>query len=271
MWKRIWGANLAKKADRLGTYASALAYCFVLSVVPFMVVSFAVASQLVGTQDVTIYQATLQSVLPVESEKAVAHIIEAVETSSHNVFLKTIGLIFAAYASFNLMNQIVRTLLFIFDDSRRPYEWTWKVFIKTISLLAIWTFLMLLLTGCAVFSVLIHNSALQASTHMLMRPWRVASDLFMVFSLFVAFFATYYLVPSKRYSLRLVRDGALVASIGWVGCSMIFLLLTTNHLLSVNMVYRALGSVVIVLFWAQACAWSVIAGACWMVRASSRR
>jgi uncharacterized BrkB/YihY/UPF0761 family membrane protein len=99
----------------------------------------------------------------------------------------------------------------------------------------------------------------------------VASDLFMVFSLFVAFFVTYYLVPGKRHRIRDIRDGALVASIGWIGCSMIFLLLTKNHVLNVNMVYRALGSVVIVLFWAQACAWSVIAGACWIVRASERR
>jgi uncharacterized BrkB/YihY/UPF0761 family membrane protein len=67
-----------------------------------------------------------------------------------------------------------------------------------------------------------------------------------------------------------VRDGALVASLGWIACSLVFSNVLP-HLLSMNLVYRALGSVVIILFWAQACAWSVIGGACWMVRFASRR
>ncbi len=32
----------------------------------------------------------------------------------------------------------------------------------------------------------------------------------------------------------------------------------------------ALGSLVVILLWAQACAWSVIIGACWMVRFPGR-
>ena len=42
MFKWLYGPLLYAKADRLGTYAAALAYCFVLSLVPFLAVTFAV-------------------------------------------------------------------------------------------------------------------------------------------------------------------------------------------------------------------------------------
>jgi membrane protein len=266
MWKWLCGPNLGKKVDRLGTYAAALAYCFVLSVVPFVVLSFACASEFLGDLNVHAYQRTLEDVLPGESTKDIVNIITSIhESYRHSATAKTIGLAFALYTSFNLMNQIVRTLLFIFDDARRPYEWTLKVLIKTVSLLVVWTFLLLILMGCSIIGVMIHNSSLT-----LVEPWRVTSDLVSVVALFVAFFVTYYLVPTKRYPINQVRDGALVGSLVWIVCSLVFTIVVPR-VLTLNMVYRALGSVVIILFWAQACAWSVIAGACWMVRFSSRR
>jgi membrane protein len=264
MLKWLCGSNLAKKVDRFGTYAAALAYCFVLSVVPFLVVAFTLATHLVGNVNAQAYQATLANVLPVESERAITRIVTAVEKSPHDDVAKIVGLLLAVYTSFNLMIQIVKTLLFIFDDSRRAYEWTWKVFIKTVSLFVVWTFLLLALTVCSILTLGFHNSSLLGTA------WRVASDLVMVFALFVAFFVTYYLVPTKRYRINEVRDGALIASLGWISCSLVFTKVLP-HLLSLNMVYQALGSVVIILLWAQSCAWSVIAGACWVVRFSSRR
>ena len=46
-------------------------------------------------------------------------IFQSVEHSARGGLL-TIGFILALYTSFNLMEQIIRTLLFIFDDPRRP-------------------------------------------------------------------------------------------------------------------------------------------------------
>ena len=103
----------------------------------------------------------------------------AVENSWHSGWAKTIGMVFAIYTSFNLMNQIVRTLLFIFDDSRRVYEWTWGVFIKTVSLLAVWTFLLLSIIIASIMTLVVHKSS-----HFWSVPWRVTSDLVMVAALF---------------------------------------------------------------------------------------
>jgi uncharacterized BrkB/YihY/UPF0761 family membrane protein len=41
-------------------------------------------------------------------------------------------------------------------------------------------------------------------------------------------------------------------------------------LLGLNMVYQAFGWIVIMLLWSQACAWSLILGACWVARFSPR-
>jgi YihY family inner membrane protein len=260
MWKWLYGSHLAKRVDMLSTFASALSYSFVLSIVPFLVLAFSLTTQLFGSLNPYTYRDTLASVLPLQNDAGLsAHILKALETLQSGT-ARTIGLLFAVYASFNLMNQIVRTLLFICDDSRRAFEWTWRIFSKTVALLAVWTFLLLSVTISSFLSIFVHKNV-----HFLAMPWRVASDLMMVGSLFAAVFVTYYLVPTKPLRLRAVRDGALVASVGWIACGLIFTEVLPK-MMSLNLVYQALGSVVIVLLWAQACSWSLIIGACWMVR-----
>jgi membrane protein len=157
----------------------------------------------------------------------------------------------------------VRSLLFVFDDARRPFEWTWQIFSKTVALLAVWTFLLLTVTVSSVLGIFVHRNA-----YFLSMPWRVGSDILLIVSLFAAVFATYYLVPS-RPRLRDVRDGAMVAAVGWIGCGLVFTRVIP-HMMGLNVVYQALGTIVVILLWAQACAWSLIIGACWMVRFASK-
>jgi uncharacterized BrkB/YihY/UPF0761 family membrane protein len=88
-------------------------------------------------------------------------------------------------------------------------------------------------------------------------------------ALFGTFFLTYYLVPAQAYKRKYVVEGSLLASCGWIVCSLIFASVVPT-LLQTSAAFIALGSVVAILHWAQACAWSVIIGACWIVRFSSR-
>lgn len=250
----------------LTTYADALAYTLVLSVVPFLVVAFALTSDLIGSLNPNIYKNTLESILPLGTNNAfLNHITTAIQTSWKNNWARSIGFLFAVYTSFSLMNQVVRSLVFIFDDTRRPFEWSVSVFSKTVALLAVWTFLLLAVTVSSVLGIFVGQNVGYFSSQ-----WRVASDLGLIASLYAAVFATYYLVPSRRPKLREARDGAMVATFGWILCGLTFTDILPR-LIHVNMVYQALGSVMIILLWAQACAWSLIIGACWMVRFRSRR
>lgn len=273
MWKWLYGPILISKADRLGTYASALAYCFVLSMIPFLVVTFAVASQLAPDKlDLGgAYKDLLSDILPGNNATTLSTQIITTLQSNSQSGLKTLGFILAAYTSFNLMEQIVRTLLFIFDDPRRPQEWSLTVVLKTVALLLIWMFLLLLISIISVLTPVIQS--IQNQFHLDSQYWTapllVTRDLVLTASLFGAFFLTYYLVPTKRYRLDQIRNGSLVATCGWSLCSVIFAYVLPG-MWHMNAVYKALGSVVVILLWAQACAWSVIVGACWIVRFSSR-
>ena len=291
MQKWIFGPTLAAKADKLGTYAAALAYGFVLSIIPFLVVTFVLATSVTHLDLVESYSDLLTDILPDQPVQTLAglakrpgadlqakhekmgqishlsgQIIHTMESTSHRG-LASIGFLLAIYTSYNLMTQIVRTLLFIFDDARKPREWTPRVMMKTLALLAIWAFLLLLL---AIFSVVtpIFEGLLQSAhldPHLWKNPLLWARDLVGFLALFGAFFLTYRLVPTKRYSLKQIRDGSLVASCGWIICSLLFAKIVPN-MWRANAVYEALGSIVIILLWAQACAWMVIIGACWIVR-----
>jgi len=274
MFKWLYGPVLFPKADRLGTYAAALAYCFVLSLIPFLVVTFAVGMEIstelaLGKHYAEHYAEVLGGIIPMENPQDMARIFAAVEHSTKGG-LVTIGFILAIYTSFNLMNQINRTLLFIFDDPRRSQEWNWPVVMKTVALLFIWMCLLLLISisavEAAVLRHLLDRFLLSSLSKALVNGLQV---LVVIGALFGTFFLTYHLVPVQRHKNRYVVEGSLLASCGWIACSLIFASVIPE-ILKASAAYIALGSVVAILLWAQACAWSVIIGACWIVRFSPR-
>ena len=296
MFDWLYGPILAAKADRLGTYAAALGYCLVLSLIPFLVVTFVLGTELAPTKlDLaSAYGDLLKDILPgddlglnseknselgqqQESEFQVApkyekrpsrtdRIIKTLQDSSHRHWA-VVGYLLAVYTSFNLMTQIVRTLLFIFDDPRRAHEWNWGVVFKTLSLFVIWMLLLLLLAAFSIATPVIESilNQLHLNPDLWKAPLLAMRNLVGLVAVFGAFFLTFFLVSSKKYKLSQVRDGSLVATLGWVLCSFVFAKILPS-MWSTNAVYEALGSIVIILIWAQACAWSVIIGACWMVR-----
>jgi len=274
MFKWLYGPVLFPKADRLGTYAAALAYCFVLSLIPFLVVTFAVGMEIstelaLGKHYAERYAEVLGGIIPTENPQDMARIFAAVEHSTKGG-LVTIGFILAIYTSFNLMMQIVRTLVFIFDDPRRSQEWNWTVVMKTVALLFIWMCLLLLISisavEAAVLRHLLDRFLLSSLSKALVNGLQV---LVVIGALFGTFFLTYHLVPVQRHKNRYVVEGSLLASCGWIACSLIFASVIPE-ILKASAAYIALGSVVAILLWAQACAWSVIIGACWIVRFSPR-
>ena len=275
MFKWLYGPILFSKADRLGTYAAALAYCFVLSMVPFLAVTFAVGMQIstelaLNKHYAERYAEVLGDIIPMENTEDMARIFAAVEHSSKGG-LVTIGFILAIYTSFNLMNQINRTLVFIFDDPRRPQEWNWTVVVKTIALLFIWMCLLLLISISAVEAAVLRHLLDRFLFSSLSKALATALQVLVVITaLFGTFYLTYYLVPTRRHKNRYVVEGSLLASCGWIVCSLIFAYVIPK-ILQASAAYVALGSVVAILLWAQACAWSVIIGACWIVRFSPQR
>lgn len=276
MWKWLWGPNLVTKADRLGTYAAALAYCFVLSLVPFFIVTFVVGMHLTLELDINSdyykkhYAEVLGNIIP--SQADARNIVETVTNveGRNKGWIFIIGFLFALYTSYNLMEQILRTLLFIFDDPRRPNSWDWLGVVKTVGLLLIWMCLLLLVSVSAVEAAILRQFLydflhLEAGGKAL----ATASQLLIIIAaLFGTIFVTYYAAPERRHRVAVVVEGSLLASLGWILCSLVFAKIMPE-LLKTSAAYLALGGVVAILLWAQACAWSIILGACWIVRFSA--
>jgi membrane protein len=274
MFKKLFGPILFPKTDRLSTYAAALAYCFVLSLVPFLAVTFAVgmgvSSELaLNKHYAEHYAEVLGDIIPTQDPNDTKRIFAAIQHSTKGG-LVTIGFILAIYTSFNLMDQIIRTILFIFDDPRRPQEWSWKVVVKAFALLLIWMCLLLLISISAVETSVLRHILDHFIMSSLSKAVATATQVLVVISaLFGTFFLTYYLVPTRSHKTKFVVEGSLLACCGWIICSLIFAYVIPKILQS-SAAYIALGSVVAILLWAQACAWSVIVGACWIVRFSPR-
>jgi YihY family inner membrane protein len=276
MLKWIFGPNLITKVDRLGTYAAALAYCFVLSLVPFFIVTFVVGTRLaleldLGKHYEEHYAEVLGDIIPAQEQAQ--HIIETVQTveKSYKGGLFAIGFLVALYTSYNLMDQIVRTLLFIFDDPRRPQGWTWMVMVKTIGLLLLWMCLLFLISISAIETAFLGHVLYDLHFTSLGKSVATISQvLITIAALFGTFYVTYYVVPVRSHGKGVVVEGSLLASSGWIVCSLIFAKIMPQ-LLQTSAAYIALGSVVAILLWAQACAWSIILGACWIVRFTPAR
>ncbi len=274
MFKALYGPILFSKADRLGTFAAALAYCFVLSLVPFLAMTFAVGMEISSQLDLNKHYAehyaeVLSDIIPMQSSDETKRMFEAVQHSTQGG-LVTLGFIFAIYTSFNLMDQIARTLIFIFDDTRRGREWSVKALVKTIALLLIWMTLLLLISISAVETAILRHILDHFIMTAVSKALASATQVLVIIAaLFVTFMATYYLIPNRTYKARYLIEGSLLATCGWVVCSMIFAYVIPK-LLETSAAYIALGSIVALMLWAQACAWSVILGACWIVRFSPR-
>lgn len=274
MFARLYGPNLVAKVDRLSTYASALAFNVVLSMVPFLAVTFVLGLQVSAELDLGAhykenYIHIFNEILPMGNQIVNQRSLEAVERASWGGFVP-IGLILAFYTSFSLMAQIIRTIAFIFDDHRRVQAWSWRILVKTFVLLVIWMFLLLLIAISAVEASMLRSLLNQYIFSTVTKDLvRMGQVLVIVSALFGTFLMTYSLVSAGRFKRGLLVEGSLLAASGWIGFSLLFATVLPK-ILQASAAYVALGSVVAILLWAQACAWSLIIGGCWIVRFSPR-
>ena len=279
MW--FWGPHLYAKADRLGTYSAALAFYFVLSLIPFLIVTATVTALVSPISVTSKYEDILRAVLPMESPADRQMIIGAVsQTSSRG--LATFGFLIAVYTSYNFMMQIVRTLSFIFDNQRSAKPVGYRDYIKSFVLLLLWISFLVVICVSFVIIPTIH-ATIDSFTiikdlqdqHLIRLPTSVipldvfseVGDLVALITLLAAFFLSFTLVANQKFPIRVVFQAASVSTIGWIACSGLYVLVL-QRVWSSNAIYGALGSLIAILLWGQSCAWAVIAGGCWIVRFS---
>ena len=107
MFNWLYGPILITKSDKLSTFAAALAYNVVLSMVPFFVVTVVFGLEIAkrfypGSNYSADFVHVFNGLIPVSNQIVTTRSIDAVEKASLGG-LVPIGLILALYTSFNLM------------------------------------------------------------------------------------------------------------------------------------------------------------------------
>jgi membrane protein len=253
----------------VSTYAAALSFYFVLSLVPFLVVSTTIINQISPFDLTTEFGEILKTILPPTSGLDSSSIVEAAKMNADNGF-KTIGFLLAVWTSTGFMTMLFSALHLIFDSKHRTLPPSGLLpQLKSLILLFIWMNTLLLTAFCFIFSVLLQKDMMETFFH----PWVATTsgwimrDLSVFVILAIAFMLTYLVISPPGVSLRLHIQGATFSAMGWIIISYIFadvLPLVWQQ----NVLYGALGSIVATLLWAYSCAWSVLIGACWASRFS---
>ena len=203
----------------LKTYAAALAFYFVLSLVPFLVVSTTIINLVAPFDLSSEFAEILKSILPPNSGLDSNGIVLAAKKNADSGF-KTMGFILAVWTSTSFMTLLFSALHLIFDSKRRLLPPRGIIpQLKSFILLFIWMNTLLLTAFCFIFSVLLQKDMMETFFH----PWVATTsgwlmrDLSVFVILLIAFVLTYLTISGEEVSIRLHIQGATFPR--WAGSS----------------------------------------------------
>ncbi len=256
-------ARLQDKIPMLPSFAAAMSFYFVVSLVPFLIVVSRLTAWLFSANVLPTVTGLLREALPPESRLHAAGLAAAVEGSGG---LGLAGTLTAAWTASSGLNEMARAVHFIFSDARRPHPGGWTRRFKAVGLLAIWA---LAITAAAFLLVLIpvtlgafHSlgvfPVLPAALGAAVR-YPVAFLL-----LYAAFALTYAYIPKPEHrpTWREASIGGLVAAVCWTGTCLVFAYFLPR-VWRVSLFHGVLSSALATLVWAYCGCWGVIVGACW--------
>jgi membrane protein len=252
----------------LPSFAAAMAFYFLVSLVPFLIVVSKLAAWVFSANLTPELAGFLRDVLPPESRLRPEALSAAV--SGRGGF-GAVSTFVAAWTASSGLNEMARAVHFIFSDSKNPTPGGWVRRVKSIGLLAIWS---VAIGFTAVFLVLIplaRTSLARVSGGT--APEIVAAAVRYPVAFFLmgaAFVFTYTFVPEvkRRPKWRAAIEGAVVASAVWMGTCVVFAFLLPR-VWGVSLFHGLLSSALATLVWAYCGCWGVILGACWAAAADA--
>jgi len=245
-----WWRVLARAWRRWGEIdgdqrAAALAWHLMLSLLPLTILLATIASLFIEREEASrkvVQWANEYTPLTGEQERdavaAVGGLLEARRT------INAVALALLLWGSLNFLDSLIQTANRIWQAP--PSNW-WRLPLKSLGLLGI--------TVAAIFAGILLPGIPRLVEHWLgaslaAPPWALAAVFRFLpwLILFAGLSLIYRLAPSRRPALADVWIGALAATaMIWLG-QRIFLFYIL-HMASFNLVYGALGGIVVLLFW----------------------
>ena len=248
----------------LPTFAAAMAFYFLVSLVPFLIVVTRAAGWLFSANLTPQLTTFLRDVLPPESSLRPEALSAAVQSGGAGFWAAST--LVAAYTASSGLNELARAVHFVFSDERRPHPGGWLRRLKSLGLLGIWTFaigataVLLVLIPIAREAVFRFDAARQLPV-LLSADVRYPAAFALMFA---AFALTYEFVPERAHRPRwsAASQGAFVAAAAWMGTCFIFAYFLPR-VWGVSLFHGVLSSALATLVWAYCGCWGVIVGACW--------
>lgn len=270
LWKDLLGARLENKLGMLPSFAAAMAFYFLVSLVPFLVVFSQVVAWLFSANLTPEVAAVLRQVLPPESQLRPDAIVESVAASSGWGLGPTSTLV-AVWTGTSGLNEMGRAVHYVFSDPERPHTGGWRRWFKSFVLLGVWV---LAIVAAALFLVLVPLAQSELERVGAPALARLLGENGLHYpaaalTLFAAFWLTFVFIPERRVSRLAALTGALLAAGWWVATCALFAYVLPR-VWRVSLFHGALSSALAILGWAYCAAWGVLLGASWAARADER-
>ncbi|MGO4544649.1 YihY/virulence factor BrkB family protein [Paenibacillus sp. 2TAB23] len=233
------------REDDVPALGAQLTYYLILSFFPFLIFMVSLLGFIELSGDSVI--AEFIRVLPTEASDTLSGILSEVVDNGSGTLL-SFGMIATIWSASNGINAIMKGLNKAYDvEEQRPF---WKVrgisVLATVFLVVVIILVMVMLIfgqaiGQYLFEWLSYPSGFQSI-------WGIIKYLIPIAAMACAFTLLYWIVPSRRLSLKEVVPGALFATFGWIITSVAFQFYI-NNFSNYSKTYGSLGGMIILLIW----------------------
>lgn len=262
MLSRWIGKDLDTKLGWLSGFAGSLAFFYLLSIIPFLIVILTLAHHLFPSDLTPELIRLTKNLLPSESRVSANNLVDVAKSISGGGVI-TFNTAIALWTTYSFMRELVRALHFIFCEP--DLNFVQATPFKSFLLLIAW-----MLTIIMTFGVfLISPFALQLLKEkiwfefMASFLWKGIQYGLLFFLLYGALWLTYRISARHALNTKRLCQGAWIASLGWLLTSVGFTWIV-KIIWSQSVLHGTWGSIIATLFWAYSCAWSLMLGACWI-------
>lgn len=253
-----------QKFGLLGTFAGALAFYFLLALVPLFILAATLVYQVLRLDITPQLQDLLSELLPSSLDRTPGRVAEAVIAGTSRGWF-TVGFAGILWACASFMNELARAIHLIFADQLDARAGGWKRWLKSIALIVLWCGA--LAAACILFIASTHVPELATQWSWLegalltgAQAARWAITLALLGS---AAMITYRLVPVRPASWTACAWGGFGVALAWMGMGAA-LTRGLPLLWSQSPLPVVFGSFLVVMAWSYACCWTLLLGA-WLV------
>ena len=250
-------AVYAIQAHRIDAYSAQSAFFIFLSFFPFVMLLSGLVKELPLFES---WRTDLSfSMLPAAVSELLSTILNEIATKSTGAILgfSAVAVLWSASKGFYAINRGLRCVYR--QDEDHGY-----VFLRLSSLLYTLLFLFFLIAIFVlfVFGRQFFDLIIAWKPSLSDRAFLIAGIRNLLLLVFLTFFFTllYWLIPGRRYPLRMQLPGALLCSLGWILFTFLFTLYT-DHFGNYSYLYGSLTAVVLFMLWLYFCMYILFLGA----------